>query len=376
VRFLKLSGILKKDTPGGKSSLRYEIPHYSSNLLSELEIKLKMKTLKQGAEAGTLKRRGRGCLVWLVGLVVLFVGLGLAGAIKESAATAADSRTYPPPGRLVDVGGYKLHIDCTGTGSPTVVIDAGMNEFSTEWAWVQPGVAKSTMVCTYDRAGTGWSDPGPLPRNAAQIAKELHTLLHEANIPGPYVVVGQSLGGIHARVFAGMYPAEVAGVVLIDSMSLRQFTQSSSTTTLTDSLSHPFTILPTLTRIGLVRLVAKPLGAVPHLPPEAENAYLSRIVRPSYLQAISDYSQGMPASGRQAAAVKSFGDIPLIVLTARLKSTIPDWQAWQTELLQLSSNSQQLFAENSGHNIELEQPEAAVAAIVKMVEIVRQTIQK
>lgn len=178
------------------------------------------------------------------------------------------------------------------------------------------------------------------------------------------------------RVFTGMYPSEVAGVVLIDSMSPRQFPQSSTNTTpQMDSQSHPFTVFPALARIGLVRLLVRPLGLIPDLPPGAEKAYLSRMVRPSNLQAyMGDESQGMPESGRQAEAVKTFGDLPLIVLTAR-QNPIPGWQEWQTELLQLSSNSQQLFAE-SGHNIEIERPDAAVAAIVKMVELVRQSIQK
>jgi pimeloyl-ACP methyl ester carboxylesterase len=312
-----------------------------------------------------------------MGRIAVFVGgLMLLGAIYESMAEASDARVYPPPGKLVDVGGYRLHINCTGTGSPTVVIDAGLGDWSTMWAWVQPEVAKTTQVCTYDRAGNGWSDPGPLPRNAVQYAKELHILLHEGNIPGPYVLVGHSLGGLSVRVFTDMYPLEVAGVVLIDSMSPRQFPQSSTDTTPPmDSQSHAFTIVPALARIGLVRLLVRPLGLIPHLPPEVEKAYLSRMVRPSNLQAyLGDESRGMPESGRQADAVKTIGDLPLIVLTAR-QNDIPGWQEWQTELLQLSSNSQQLFAE-SGHNIEIEQPEAAIAAIVKMVEFVRQSIQK
>ena len=336
-----------------------------------------MSGKNQNGEINLSKRQGRGCLIWLGRIIVSIIGLTLVGAMYESLAEAADARTYPPPGQLVDVGGYRLHINCTGTGDPTVIIDAGLGDWSTMWAWVQPGAAKTTQVCTYDRAGSGWSEAGPLPRNAAQFAKELHTLLQNANIPGPYVLVGHSLGGLPMRVFTDMYPSEVAGVVLIESMSPRQFTQASmDATSQLDSPSHAFTILPALGRIGLVRLLARPLGLIPHLPPEAEKAYLSRMVRPSYLQAYTDDGQGMPASGKQAAAVKTFGDIRLIVLTAKLDSSIPEWQAWQTELLQLSSNSQQLFAEKSGHNIEIEQPDAAVAAIVKMVELVRQSIQK
>ena len=336
-----------------------------------------MDTHNLKGNTGAPKSLGRGCLVWLGRLAILGVGLMVAGGIYEAVAEAADARAFPPPGQMVDVGGYRLHLNCTGTGSPTVVIDAGLYEWSTEWAWVQPGAAKTTQVCTYDRAGSGWSEAGPLPCDAEQYAKELHTLLHKANIPGPYVLVGHSFGGIPVRVFTGMYPAEVAGVVLIELMSPRQFTQSSSDTKLrADLKSLPFPILPALARLGIVRLLARPLGLIPDLPPEAEKAYLSRMVLPSHLKAIADDTQGMPASGKQAEAVETFGDIPLIVLTARLKSTLPDWQVWQTELLQLSSNSQQLFAEESGHSIELEQPEVAVAAIVKMVELVRQATQK
>src|SRR6185503_17037421 len=148
------------------------------------------------------------------------------GYIYEPLAEASDAKMYPPPGRLVDVGGYRLHINCTGAGSPTVVIDAGWGDWSTAWGFVQPEVAKTTRVCTYARAGTGWSEAGPLPRDAAQYAKELHTLLQNAGIPGPYVMVGHSLGGLPVRVFVHEYASEIAGVVLIDSMTPQQFTQS------------------------------------------------------------------------------------------------------------------------------------------------------
>jgi len=280
-----------------------------------------MNTHNQKGKAGTPKSQGRGCLIWLGRFVVLIVGLMLAGAIYESVAEAADARAYPPPGQLVDVDGYRLHINCTGTGSPTVVIEVGLGDWSTMWAWVQPEVARTTRICTYDRAGSGWSDAGPMPRDAGQFAKELHTLLHNTNIPGPYVMVGHSLGGLPVRVFTDMYLSEVAGVVLIESMVPGQFTQAPKDTTLQPvSQSHVFTPFPALARVGLVRLLARPLGLIPHLPPEAEKAYLSRMVLPTHLQAIADDSQGMPASGRQAEAVKTFGDLPLIVLTARLAS--------------------------------------------------------
>lgn len=328
-----------------------------------------MSNQTQLAAVDSPKRRGRGCFLWLGGAVVLSLVLILAGTIYESVAEAADSQAYPPPGQLVDVGGHRLHINCVGTGSPTVVIEAGLGDWSTGWGVVQQGVAKTTRVCTYDRAGWGWSEEGPLPRDAVQFAQELHTLLQNANIPGPYLMVGHSLGGFSVRVFVHEYASEVAGVVLIDSMNPKQVTQSPiDVQSQSNSPAQPFSLPATLAHFGIVRLLARPLGIMPSVPSD-ENAYFSRMVRPQSAQALTNESQGMPASGAEASAVKTFGDLPLIVLTAKLNS-IPHWSEWQTELLQLSSNSQQLFAE-SDHTIQFEKPEAAIAAIVKMVSQLR-----
>jgi pimeloyl-ACP methyl ester carboxylesterase len=325
-----------------------------------------MSKQNQMGRVNSLKSRGRGCFLWLRLIVVLLLGLILLGAIYESVAEATDARTYPPPGQMVDVGGYHLHINCTGTGSPTVIIDAGWGDWSAKWSWVQPEVAKTTQVCTYDRAGMGYSEAGSLPRNAKQFAQELHTLLHQANIPVPYVLVGHSLGGLSMRVFARDYASEVAGVVPIESMSPAQFSQSPTQTSQPSGFSIPFA----LARIGLVRLFAEPLGLKPALPPGAQKAFTAFSVTPRSVQSWADEGSGMLESGVQARAVKSFGNLPLIVLSRGLDLN-PDWQAMQSELLQLSSNSQQLIAEKSGHNVEIDQPAAAVAAIVKMVKQLR-----
>ena len=335
-----------------------------------------MNDQNQVGKVPTSKRRGRGCLLWLGASLAALLGLALVGYIYEPMAEAADAKAYPPPGQLVDVGGYRLHINCTGTGSPTVVIDAGLGDWSTSWGgYVQPEVAKTTRVCTYDRAGMGWSEAGPLPRDAAQNAKELHTLLQNANIPGPYVMVGHSLGGLVVHVFVHEYASEVAGVVLIDSMSPKQFTQSPTEGQApSESRSQPFSPEAALARFGIARLLVKLPGIAPSLPLN-EEAYYPLYIRPQSFQATANESQGMPAAGVQAAAVKTFGDLPLIVLTARLND-VPGWSVWQTELLDLSSNSQHLFAENSGHNVQAEEPDAAVAAILQMVQQVRQTTKK
>jgi len=317
-------------------------------------------------------RRGRQVLRaigrTLVALVGLIVVLGLVGAIYESAAETADMRAYPPPGQLVDVGGYRLHINCTGTGSPTVVIESGWGDMSAAWGWVQPEVAKTTRVCTYDRAGMGWSEASPEPRVAREYAKELHTLLANAHETGPYVLVGHSMGGYTVLVYAHDYPADVLGLVLVDSQDLPA---SDGAAPVPAPKPSENSVTSLLARIGLMRLLADPLGAVENLPEGVKQAYTASAVAPRGVQAFTNEGMGMSEGGAQARAVTTLGALPLIVLS-RGKDQDAKHTAAQTSLLQLSTDSQQLFAEQSGHRIMIDQPEAAVAAIVKMVELVRQ----
>jgi hypothetical protein len=156
--------------------------------------------------------RTRGIGFWsrriLVGLLVAVVTLAGSGMAYQAVGTAMDRRAYPPPGRLVDVGGYQLHIYCVGEGSPTVILDHVGAANAVQWGLVQPDIAKTTRVCAYDRAGFGWSDTGPLPRDAQQNARELQTLLMNADIPPPYVLVGHAFGGCGRH---GAWPLRLAG---------------------------------------------------------------------------------------------------------------------------------------------------------------------
>jgi pimeloyl-ACP methyl ester carboxylesterase len=332
------------------------------------------QNLTEVAPAPTPRHRRRGCLLWLGGFALVVLGLLLAGAVYESAAEASDVRAYPPPGQMVDVGGHRLHIFCVGTGSPTVVIEAGWGDWSATWSsWVQPEVAKTTRVCTYDRAGMGWSEPGPMPRTAEHIAEELHSLLQRAGVPGPYVLAGHSMGGLTMRVFADRYAADVAGLVLIDSMNPRQSTQAADPAPppLEAAPASGLSISTLHARIGMSRLLAGPLDIAAGLAPERENAYVAYSVTPRSVQTWLDEGQGMGETMAQAGTVTSLGALPLIVLSRGLDPD-PDWQAMQTDLLQLSSRSQQLTAEKSAHNVQIDQPEAATAAIVTMVETLRE----
>jgi pimeloyl-ACP methyl ester carboxylesterase len=311
-------------------------------------------------------RRCRGCLTLFGGFLAVLLILGVAGFIYEPMAETADAKAYPPPGKMVDVGGYRLHIHCSGSGSPTVVIESGWGDSSASWGWVQPEVAKTTRVCTYDRAGMGWSEASPRPRTTSVYVSELHTLLKNANEPGPYVMVGHSMGVFTVLVYAHDYPSDVAGMVLVDGQAL----PPEGTVPQPAPKPGKTSVATMLARIGVMRLFASQLGSIQNLPPEEKNALKATSVAPRSVQAFQDEGRGMSEGGALARSVTTLGSLPLIVLS-RGKDQDAQWAASQAGYLRLSTDSQQYFAEQSGHPIMIEQPQAAVAAIVEMVEKVR-----
>jgi pimeloyl-ACP methyl ester carboxylesterase len=232
-----------------------------------------------------LRRRPNRLVFWtvriLLGLLALIVLLALGGASYEAIMAAGDGKRYPPPGQLVDVGGYRLHLHCIGQGGPTVVLDAGLGGFSLDWGAVQTHIAMSTRVCAYDRAGLGWSDPGPTPRSPQQFASELHALLTNGGVEGPYVLVAHSLSGKTARLFASQHPDDVAGMVLVDAG--HEFVddhRAPEQLTAEDAERRQFqNMIKWMARFGLVRLLWAP--AWPSALPGSENLSLQRRGPPS-----------------------------------------------------------------------------------------------
>ncbi len=167
-----------------------------------------------------MKLTWRGGVRWLVRLslvgVALTVVAGSVAWVIETRRQSRDARQYPPPGRLVNVGNHSMHIHCLGTGTPTVVLEAGVQFWSSQWYWVYRRVAEGTRVCAYDRSGLGWSEPGPGPYDGESMARELRALLGNATESSPYVLVGHSLGGMLVRIYYRLFPDEVAGLVLVD----------------------------------------------------------------------------------------------------------------------------------------------------------------
>jgi pimeloyl-ACP methyl ester carboxylesterase len=157
-------------------------------------------------------KQSRTCLL----LAVLISAVAFSGQQVASSGSAPADIVCARPGQLVDVGGFRLNLYCMGSGSPTVVFDSGWQDWAPAWSTVQPRIAKWTRACSYDRAGAGFSDPGPMPRTSVRIAKELRSALHRAGIPGPYILVGNAFGGDNVRTFADLYMHEVAGLVLDD----------------------------------------------------------------------------------------------------------------------------------------------------------------
>jgi pimeloyl-ACP methyl ester carboxylesterase len=307
-------------------------------------------------------------LLWLV---VALVVLAVIGAIYQAIATERDERAYPPPGHLVNVGGYSLHINCVGEGSPTVILESALGAMSAHWVRVQQVVAETTRVCAYDRAGMGWSEPGPEPRDARQISSELHTLLKNADTEGPYVLVGHSYGGLYARMYAARYPNEVAGVVLVDSSHPEQFTRSPEGRAMYEQIRRLGAVIPFLTRLGVIRLF-NVYPAHPDLPPQQRAQIEAFNSSTRQVATTAAEFRATPETTAQVRSTGTLGDKPLAVISAGEQSS--SWLELQDELAALSSDSIHHVVEGATHESLLyESRDAQVtgAAILEVVEVVR-----
>ena len=315
---------------------------------------------------------------------LVLTGLLLLGLISQAIANAVDAARYPAPGKLVDIGGYQLHINCTGAGSPTVILDAGLGGSSLDWSKVQPEVARFTRVCSYDRAGYGWSQTGPGPRTSQQIVTELHSLLAHAKINGPYVLVGHSLGGLNMRLYAYRYPAEVVGMALLDATNEQQFAPFGShpayfPSQAVNSAVQQLQVYSVAAYFGMGRLALQtglaPLEDFTAYPAAVKPIVLAHASQTRYYGTQHDEYAALQASAAQVRAARqtspSYGKLPLIVLskddsqdqTAQGKQMAATWDALQQDLASLSSTSQHSVAQHSGHYINLDRPDLAIAAI-------------
>ena len=273
---------------------------------------------------------------WLLYPVIAFLGLASIGGGYETVREAADVRAYPMPGRLIDVGGHSLHLYCSGTGSPTVVLVPGAGGMSSTFGWITPAVARDTRVCVYDRAGRGWSEPADAPQDGVQVADDLHALLQRGQVPGPFVLAGHSFGGLYVLAFADRYPEEVAGMVLVDSTAPQAGAAPPGGRTSYDGLGRVSALVSSSARLGVGRLFAK-LSA-DGLPSEFREEVSAKMATAGSVRSVIDEYLQASAAVRQAAALTDFAGKPLVVLTAGSGNDAA-WAAAQNHLATLSTNS-------------------------------------
>ena len=320
-----------------------------------------------GGNAGLAHSSFRA-LRWIaVTELALFIALATVGAIYEYQHRTSDRHNFPPPGRLVDVGGYKLHLQCAGpsleqhsqNSSPTVVLDSGLVGSVLDWRRVIPEVARFTRVCAYDRGGYGWSNMSLQPRTPAGITTDLHALLEKSGERPPYILVGHSLGGLNMWAYASRYPADVAGIVLVDSAHPQQ--------------SFPF---PWRERLQLLLLRwSLPFG----LPrwrgwcgggqEEISRLKAAITCQPRYQASYYEQRAAMPEYLAEARELTPLNSIPLILVSRdpnRLESNASresQWQNWQKDLSRISPDARLVIAKGSGHDIPGERPDLITKAI-------------
>jgi pimeloyl-ACP methyl ester carboxylesterase len=317
-------------------------------------------------------------------------------AVSAPAQTQSTPPPLPPPGRLVDIGGWKLHLNCTGEASPgraTVILESGAGDFSVEWSLVQPKVAAFARVCSYDRAGDGWSELGPHPRTFHQVAYELHTLLDRAGIQPPFVLVGQSYGGWLVRQYQAIYPSEVAGMVLVEPGMENPWRTTPDGKVVRASELATGQPVPEVKKSGPLRVsdlgpnllkrmmigsdeLSKHANDPPRdlLPPDAQRmrtwalAQLGHVaagVNPADIEEIATLHQQLLKSDHV------LGDLPLIVLTRGIpEETGPSAKSLEAAHRQdhekqasMSRKGKLKVAAHSGHHVHLQEPELVVASV-------------
>ena len=316
----------------------------------------------------------RSALRWLRytlgGIIVLALLLAAVGATYEAIAESREV-SEPPPGRLVDVAGHKMHLYCTGQGTPTVILESGLWNDSSVWYKVQPEIAKLTRVCSYDRAGLGYSDPRPKQEaDSRNIAQNLHTLLANAGVNPPDVLVGHSLGGFHIRVYQSLHPSDVVGMLLVDS-------------------GHPdqeSRLPPEMNKIqSRMYLKSKLWGlAVPlGLPRLTSACGVTVECNWQIVKARDAEVNGISDRGEEARHSGPLGSMPLVVVSRdpekgaapgfnspRIEPTIRGaiWTQMQEELARLSTSSSRVVATGSTHYVQIDRPDLVIASIQKVLD--------
>jgi pimeloyl-ACP methyl ester carboxylesterase len=331
-------------------------------------------SIPAGVEVGRVFHCSRKIAFLIAAFTLLLL---LAGVSYHFIKASSDARRFPQEGKSVAVGGFSLNINCTGQGSPAVVLEAGLGVPAISWRAVQPGIAKFTRVCSYDRAGYDWSDPGPMPRTSAQNVKELHTLLQNADEKPPYVLVGHSFGGTNVRIYNHLYPDQVAGMVLADTGHEDLKSPASFQKLIDGELrqrQHDRRWVQLFYRSGISRFEAGDEIDNPALSyDQQEWGYFA--MQPKFIAAAASELENIKEGKEELRAAGALGDKPLIVLIA--ENSLLDlplnpiekanlhilWIDSEIRLASLSSRGKWVMVPDSGHMIPFESPGSIVSAV-------------
>jgi pimeloyl-ACP methyl ester carboxylesterase len=311
-----------------------------------------------------VRRDVQGRSRWLLYPVVGVLALLAVGGAVETGIEATDGSRSPNGGQLVDVGGHKLFIACSGTGSPTVVLEGGLGQGSDYFALIAREVATTARVCTYDRAGHGRSDPTTGPQDGMAIARDLHALLAASGNQGPYILAGHSAGGAYVPFFAAEYPGEVAGLVLLDSMSPHVQSAGPSRENPMSTLAGA---LPGLARIGVARLLSS-VGSN-DLPADVSGRRRALEATPRAASSFGEEFLQLDGILDAAGALPNLGERPLVVVTA-MAGASDGWLDQQDRLARLSTNVSHLVFQDITHDGLIETVAGASTASDAIVAVV------
>jgi pimeloyl-ACP methyl ester carboxylesterase len=280
-----------------------------------------------------LHSRTRG---WVVYPLLGAYALSALGGGYQTVAESLDRRAHQAPGQLVDVGGHRLHLLCVGSGTPTVILESGLGEAAAYWGWISNAVAQETRVCAYDRAGRGWSDPVATSQDGVAVATDLHILLDRGRVAGPFVLVGHSSGAEYVRIFAGRYPEQVAGMVLLDGQPPEAFESLPIFPVFYNGFRRVSALLPSLARLGVGRVLYR--AGFEGLPAKARDMQRFTSSSARAARSLRDEFAELPTSLAQARSFQSLGDRPLVVVTA-VRDALAGWLPLQDRMATLSTNS-------------------------------------
>jgi pimeloyl-ACP methyl ester carboxylesterase len=322
--------------------------------------------------------------VGLALVILLAVGLGATSAFNAAASYYFFWR-HPAPGKIYNVGGYGMHLYCSGAGSPTVVLDAGLSNDSTIWAGVQPELSKITQVCSYDRAGFGWSEARPETRDARRLSDELHALLAAGGVNGPIILMGHSISGLYIRDYATRYPQNLVGLVFVDGSTPLQDARFPAE--LQEAEKKEFTLLregEALSVLGVTRAMGQ-CAPEPGLGKDAGKMVAEDECRTSTLASSAQELAAVPESGEETIHTGPFGDLPILIFSQdpEHSATIPGfsaevakelnttWYGMQEDLKKLSTRSRRIVAKDSSHYVQIDRMGLLKGEVIAFIKQIR-----